>query len=87
MQCWLSPHAHRRVFEAYDPEFEALSLDEAALDVTDHCAQHGVKGARGQWHWIPEKGARPTWGWGDGWTCLSAARECSLPSTSMQVPK
>lgn len=27
----------RQVFVAYDPEFEAGSLDEAYLDVTDYC--------------------------------------------------
>jgi DNA polymerase kappa len=30
----------RQVFKQYDPHFEAMSLDEAHLDVTDYCASH-----------------------------------------------
>jgi nucleotidyltransferase/DNA polymerase involved in DNA repair len=36
--------ATREVFRLYDPHFEAGSLDEAYLDVTDYCAQHGMTG-------------------------------------------
>jgi DNA polymerase kappa len=36
--------ATREVFKLYDPHFEAGSLDEAYLDVTDYCAQHGMTG-------------------------------------------
>eukprot|EP00891_Asterochloris_glomerata_P005434 jgi/Astpho2/5434/e_gw1.00076.4.1_t len=35
----------RAVFRRYDPEFQAGSLDEAYMDVTDYCQQHGVSGA------------------------------------------
>jgi DNA polymerase kappa len=36
--------ATREVFKQYDPHFEAGSLDEAYLDVTDYCAAHGMTG-------------------------------------------
>jgi DNA polymerase kappa len=36
--------ATREVFRQYDPHFEAGSLDEAYLDVTDYCAAHGMTG-------------------------------------------
>jgi DNA polymerase kappa len=34
----------RAVFRCYDPAFEAGSLDEAYLDVTDYCQEQGVTG-------------------------------------------
>jgi DNA polymerase kappa len=34
----------RQVFKQYDPHFEAMSLDEAHLDVTDYCASHNTNG-------------------------------------------
>jgi len=34
----------REVFALYDPGFEAGSLDEAYLDVTDYCKTHAVTG-------------------------------------------
>ena len=34
----------RAVFRRYDPDFQAGSLDEAYMDVTDYCQQHGVSG-------------------------------------------
>lgn len=34
----------RAVFARYDPAFEAGSLDEAYLDVTAYCAEHGATG-------------------------------------------
>ena len=37
--------ATREIFAAYDPDFEACSLDEACLDITAHCAAHGMTGA------------------------------------------
>jgi len=37
--------AARVVFAAFDPDYEACSLDEACLDITDYCAAHGVSGA------------------------------------------
>ncbi|KAF6260719.1 hypothetical protein COO60DRAFT_856036 [Scenedesmus sp. NREL 46B-D3] len=36
--------ATRGVFKVYDPHFEAGSLDEAYLDVTDYCAAHSMTG-------------------------------------------
>ena len=36
--------AVRAVFVDYDARFEAGSLDEAYLDVTDYCRQHGLTG-------------------------------------------
>ncbi|KAK9834297.1 hypothetical protein WJX81_004273 [Elliptochloris bilobata] len=38
--------ATREVFACYDPDFEACSLDEACLDVTDYCTEHGVTGGQ-----------------------------------------
>jgi DNA polymerase kappa len=32
------------VFRSYDPRVAGASLDEAYLDVTQHCAAHGVSG-------------------------------------------
>ncbi|KAK9862385.1 hypothetical protein WJX84_004497 [Apatococcus fuscideae] len=37
--------ASRVIFADYDAEFSAGSLDEAHLDVTDYCNQHGLSGA------------------------------------------
>ncbi|KAK9819455.1 hypothetical protein WJX74_007636 [Apatococcus lobatus] len=37
--------ASRVIFADYDAEFSAGSLDEAHLDVTDYCSQHGLTGA------------------------------------------
>ncbi|KAK9820063.1 hypothetical protein WJX72_005623 [[Myrmecia] bisecta] len=34
----------RAIFCEYDPEFEAGSMDEAYLDVTDYCHAHGITG-------------------------------------------
>jgi len=28
--------------EQYDPEFESMGLDEANLDVTEYCLNHGI---------------------------------------------
>lgn len=30
----------------YDPDFDAGSLDEAHLDVTEYCKEHAVTGAQ-----------------------------------------
>ena len=38
--------ATREVFATYDPDFEACSLDEACLDITDYCAAHGMTGVQ-----------------------------------------
>ena len=32
------------MFRRFDPDFQAGSLDEAYMDVTDYCQQHGVSG-------------------------------------------
>ena len=37
--------ATREILAAYDPDFEACSLDEACLDITDYCAAHDMTGA------------------------------------------
>lgn len=34
----------RAIFREYDPDFEAASLDEAYLDITPYCQQHGMTG-------------------------------------------
>ncbi len=34
----------RAIFADFDADFEAGSLDEAHLDVTDYCAKHGMTG-------------------------------------------
>ncbi len=39
--------ATRAIFRDFDPEFEAGSLDEAYLDITAYCEQHGMTGT---WH-------------------------------------
>lgn len=36
----------REVFAVYDPDFDAGSLDEAHLDVTDYCKDYSVTGAQ-----------------------------------------
>ena len=36
--------ATRAIFRDYDVDFEAGSLDEAYLDVTEYCKAHGVEG-------------------------------------------
>ena len=36
--------ATRAIFRMFDPDFEAGSLDEAYLDLTDYCNQHGMTG-------------------------------------------
>ena len=36
--------ATRAIFVDYDPDFEAGSLDEAYLDVTDYCQMHTTTG-------------------------------------------
>lgn len=36
--------ATRAILADYDPEFEAGSLDEAYLDVTDYCQMHSTTG-------------------------------------------
>ena len=36
--------AVRAIFVDFDARFEAGSLDEAYLDVTDYCKQHGLTG-------------------------------------------
>ena len=36
--------ATRAVFQDFDPDFEAGSLDEAYLDITAYCEQHGMTG-------------------------------------------
>lgn len=36
--------ASRAVFALFDPEFEAGSLDEAYLDITDYCRAHEITG-------------------------------------------
>ena len=36
--------ATRAIFVDYDPDFEAGSLDEAYLDVTDYCRMHTTTG-------------------------------------------
>ena len=36
--------ASRVIFADYDAEFSAGSLDEAHLNVTDYCNQHGLSG-------------------------------------------
>ena len=38
--------ASRVIFADYDAEFSAGSLDEAHMDVTDYCLQHGLTGAQ-----------------------------------------
>lgn len=37
-------NATRRIFADFDPNFEAGSLDEAYLDITDYCQQHSRSG-------------------------------------------
>ena len=37
-------HGCRAIFSQFDPGFEAGSLDEAYLDVTDFCAANGLTG-------------------------------------------
>ncbi|KAL0041976.1 hypothetical protein WJX79_010785 [Trebouxia sp. C0005] len=37
--------ATRAIFRDFDPDFEAGSLDEAYLDLTAYCEQHGMTGA------------------------------------------
>ena len=39
--------ATRAVFARFDPDYEAGSLDEAYLDVTDYCHTHELSGAPG----------------------------------------
>ena len=41
-----TPPRCREVFREIDPDFEAGSLDEAFLDVTDYCAARGLTGER-----------------------------------------
>lgn len=36
--------ATRAIFVEFDPDFEAGSLDEAYLDVTDYCQMHSLTG-------------------------------------------
>ena len=36
--------ATRAIFRDFDPDFEAGSLDEAYLDITAYCEQHGMTG-------------------------------------------
>jgi len=36
----------RAIFVDYDPDFEAGSLDEGYLDVTDYCHMHSTTGER-----------------------------------------
>ncbi len=36
--------ATRAIFRDFDPDFEAGSLDEAYLDITTYCEQHGMTG-------------------------------------------
>ena len=36
--------ATRNIFRDFDPDFEAGSLDEAYLDITAYCEQHGMTG-------------------------------------------
>ena len=43
----------RAVFRRYDPDFQAGSLDEAYMDVTDYCQQHGVSGVLQLFHAAP----------------------------------
>ena len=50
--------ASRVIFADYDAEFSAGSLDEAHLDVTDYCQQHGVTGAPHSQHWMQVSGRR-----------------------------
>lgn len=42
----LPPSPTRQIFAEFDPGFEAGSLDEAYLDVTDCCAERGWTGAQ-----------------------------------------
>lgn len=37
------------MFATYDEDLEAASLDEAFLDITAYCAQHGCTGDRFHW--------------------------------------
>ena len=37
--------ATRAIFRDFDPDFEAGSLDEAYLDLTAYCQQHGMTGS------------------------------------------
>ena len=37
--------ATRAIFSRFDPDFEAGSLDEAYLDITDYCREHDLTGA------------------------------------------
>lgn len=41
--------ATRAVFVRFDPDFEAGSLDEAYLDVTDYCRTHETNGELSAW--------------------------------------
>jgi DNA polymerase kappa len=41
--------ATRAIFVDFDPDFEAGSLDEAYLDVTDYCHSHSTTG-KYMWH-------------------------------------
>lgn len=36
--------ATRAIFSRFDPDFEAGSLDEAYLDITDYCREHDMTG-------------------------------------------
>ncbi len=42
--CCRAAAAVRAIFVDFDARFEAGSLDEAYLDVTDYCKQHGLTG-------------------------------------------
>lgn len=65
--------ATRAIFRDFDPDFEAGSLDEAYLDITACCQQHGMTGkvtatqcnfhavTHWQWHESPARRARNMW--------------------------
>jgi nucleotidyltransferase/DNA polymerase involved in DNA repair len=46
--------ATRAIFMHFDPEFEAGSLDEAYLDITDYCRSHETTGANVHFSEIPD---------------------------------
>lgn len=47
----------RRVFRRYDPHMSSHSLDEAVLDITDHCVAAGILGRGDKGHSLASAGA------------------------------
>lgn len=75
----------RRVFAQYDPSFSAASLDEAALDVTAHCAVTGQSGEQvhrgGTRRWQAAREPPPLCAHGRLHSQMAAAREEQPPGS------